>query len=48
MNYKEQQEKLFTAIQLLMELYQELSLRAEPLSFARNNSELKKIPRITF
>ena len=47
MTYKEQQQKLFTAVQLLMELYQELSLRAEPLSFARN-SELKKIPRITF
>ena len=47
MNYKEQQQKLFTAVQLLMELYQELSARAEPLSLVRN-SELKKIPRITF
>lgn len=41
MTYKEQKETLFTAIQLLMELYQDIAERAEPLTLTCN-SELKK------
>lgn len=42
MTFKEQQETLFTAVQLLMKLYQDLSARAEPFAFAQN-IEAKKM-----
>lgn len=47
MTYQDLKEKLFDAVQLLMEIYQDLAARAEPLTLTCN-SELKKIPRITF
>ena len=45
MTFKEQKEKLFAAVQLLMEVYQDLAARAEPFTLSRNNSEVKKIPQ---
>ena len=42
MNYKEQKETLSNAIQILMELYQDISIRAEPFTMF-TNSELKKM-----
>lgn len=42
MTFKEQQETLFTAVQLLMKLYQDLSKRTEPFT-CTDNSEVKKI-----
>ena len=41
MTFKEQQETLFTAIQLLMKLYQDISKRSEPFTLTQN-SEVKK------
>ena len=46
MNYKELKQKLFDAAQLLMEIYQDIAARAEPLALVWD-SEPKKIPRIT-
>lgn len=41
MTFKEQKEKLFTAVQILMELYKDVADRAEPFTLAWD-SELKK------
>lgn len=45
MTFKEEQETLFTAIQLLMKLYQDISKRSEPFTLTQN-SEVKKSLRI--
>lgn len=42
MTFKEQKEKLFEAVQILMELYQDLADRAEPFTLTRG-SEVKKM-----
>ena len=47
MTYKQMKEKLFDAVQLLMEIYKDVAARAEPLTLAWDSSELKKIRRIT-
>lgn len=47
MTFKEQKEKLFTAVQILMELYKDLAERAEPFKLTCN-SELKKMTSTTF
>lgn len=46
MNYKDLKQKLFDATQLLMEIYQDIAARAEPLALVWD-SEVKKIPWIT-
>lgn len=45
MTFKEEQETLFTSIQLLMKLYQDITKRTEPFTIT-DNSELKKIFQI--
>ena len=47
MNYKDLKQKLFDAVQILMELYQDIAQRAEPFTLACN-IEAKKMPSTTF
>lgn len=47
MNYKDLKQKLFDAVQILMELYQDIAERAEPFTLACN-IEAKKTPSTTF
>lgn len=45
MTYKEQKQKLFSAIQILTELFKDVAERAEPFAMY-TNSELKKMTKI--